>query len=65
MKDSVVEWLDFPEIIREIWHSPIDYNLIPTSDSESFHNMPVGSTGIPITPHPGAFRAVRKYNIHP
>ena len=46
------------------WTKPLPLNLIPTSDGESFRNMPEGSTGLPCGLHPGAFGFKRKHHIH-
>lgn len=46
------------------WVNPLPLTLIPTDDSYSFRDMPKGHTGLPLTPHPGAFGVQRKYHIH-
>lgn len=47
-----------------MWHSPIPYKLVPTSESESFKTMKDGETGIPTGSHPGAFGVKRKHHTH-
>lgn len=47
-----------------VWSNPILYNLIPTTDSESFRYFNGGDTGLPLPPHLGAFGVKRKYHIH-
>lgn len=47
------------------WNNPIpSYNLITTNDSDSFKNLPQGTTGIPTFPHCGSFGIVRKFDVH-
>lgn len=46
------------------WLSPIPLRLVPTHYSESFHLLPPGSTGLPLSPHPGSFGLVRTNHVH-
>jgi murein DD-endopeptidase MepM/ murein hydrolase activator NlpD len=47
-----------------VWKNPLPLKLIVTDDSESFSEMPAGSTGLPVAPHPGAYSAVRRFDVH-
>lgn len=47
-----------------MWANPTPYTLIPTADSESFRQMPLMHTGLPIGEHPGAFGVRRKFHTH-
>lgn len=46
------------------WLSPLPLYLCPTPDTFSFQVMPAGATGLPITPHPGAFAVQRCNHVH-
>lgn len=46
------------------WQSPLKLKLVPTDDSESFKMMKEGETGLPISPHCGAFGVKRKHHYH-
>jgi hypothetical protein len=47
------------------WHNPLRFHyLVPTCDPESFRAFNRRTTGIPCTPHPGSWGAVRKYHVH-
>jgi murein DD-endopeptidase MepM/ murein hydrolase activator NlpD len=46
------------------WINPVGLTLIPTTESESFRDMPEGTTGLPLAPHPGAFGVQRKNHTH-
>ena len=46
------------------WISQIDYKLVLTSDSNSFMTMKENETGLPISPHVGAFGVKRRNHIH-
>lgn len=46
------------------WASPIDYKLIPTTDSYSFKYMKPGTTGLPLPSHLGAFGVKRRHHSH-
>ncbi len=43
---------------------PIAFELVATTDSESFRHLPAGVTGVPLPPHPGAFGVVRRHHVH-
>lgn len=43
---------------------PIDFQLVLTSNSQSFQDFPLGVTGIPVGSHPGAFSVRRKNHVH-
>lgn len=47
-----------------VWNNPLPVDLIPTGDGESFSTIPLGYTGLPIAPHPGAFGVQRRHHIH-
>lgn len=47
-----------------IWHNPLPLKLVATGDSNSFAQMPVGVTGIPVFNHVGAFGVTRKHHVH-
>ena len=47
-----------------MWHTPLPLKLVPTTNSESFKQMPMGHTGLPLRPHPGAFAVKRKHHMH-
>lgn len=46
------------------WCNPLPLKLVPTDDSLSYEDIPDGYTGLPLTPHPGAFAIQRKFHIH-
>jgi murein DD-endopeptidase MepM/ murein hydrolase activator NlpD len=46
------------------WSNPVPYKLVVTNDSDSFKGMKENVTGLPFSPHCGAFGAQRKYDIH-
>lgn len=46
------------------WHTPLAMRLIQTSAGDSFRDMPLGATGLPLAPHPGAFGVRRKHHTH-
>ncbi|GBG14482.1 peptidase M23 [Novimethylophilus kurashikiensis] len=48
----------------ERWESPLKLQLVPTVDSLSFLTMPQGTTGLPLSPHPGAFGVRRRFHTH-
>lgn len=50
--------------MHSTWVSPLPLRLIPTSVSESFHDMADDETGLPFHQHPGTFGVVRRYDIH-
>lgn len=47
-----------------MWHNPLPLSLVPTDDSNSFRIMELGTTGLPIGQHPGAFGVTRKHHTH-
>jgi len=53
-----------PDPVREGWSNPLPLRLIPTPDSNSFRTMPQGWTGLPLSPHPGAYGVQRKHHRH-
>lgn len=46
------------------WHNPLPLTLVATTESESFRGLPVGTTGLPLAPHPGAFGVQRRHHVH-
>ncbi len=48
----------------KIWHSPIAFKLVATSESESFRTFPPDTTGLPLGGHLGAFGVARKHHVH-
>lgn len=46
------------------WLAPIPLVLVPTEDTESYRHFPLGTTGLPLPPHPGAFGVTRKHHVH-
>ena len=46
------------------WRNPLPLRLVPTEDADSFRDMPPGSTGLPLAPHPGAFAVRRRHHVH-
>lgn len=46
------------------WGSPLPLKLVPTADGESFREMAEGTTGIPLTGHPGSFGHRRTKHTH-
>jgi hypothetical protein len=55
---------NFEYIENMIWANPVPFTLVPTSDSESFRDMPEGCTGLPLSGHPGSFGHQRRFHIH-
>lgn len=47
-----------------MWRSPLPLTLVPSRDSLSFQHLELGSTPLPLAPHPGAFGVVRKHHTH-
>lgn len=48
-----------------MWLNPIPfYQLIVTSESNSYLDFPYDATGIPIQPHVGSYGIQRKFDIH-
>lgn len=43
---------------------PLPLSVRLTSDAESWRQLPVGWTELPLPPHPGAFAAQRRHHIH-
>jgi hypothetical protein len=46
------------------WLPPLPLLLVPTHDADSFQRMQPGTTGLPLTPHPGAFGVKRTHHTH-
>lgn len=46
------------------WRNPLPLTLVPTSDAQSFAHLPAAHTGLPLSPHPGAFGCPRKHHVH-
>lgn len=46
------------------WHPPLPLRLIPTEIQDSFGTFGEGVTGLPLSPHPGAFGVQRKHHTH-
>lgn len=46
------------------WINPLPLVLVPTDDAQSFGRLPVGHTGLPLSPHPGSFGFPRKHHTH-
>ncbi|MDX2028534.1 MAG: M23 family metallopeptidase [Alphaproteobacteria bacterium] len=47
-----------------IWSLPLPLPLIESRDGDSFLSLPLGSTALPLSPHPGSFGFVRKKHVH-
>lgn len=59
-----VLWLKLTMAQTDRWQSPVGLGLTPTCDGQSFLSLPLGSIGLPLRPHPGAFGAQRKHHVH-
>jgi murein DD-endopeptidase MepM/ murein hydrolase activator NlpD len=47
-----------------LWNFPLSMSFVPSRDGSSFRHMPLGTTALPLFPHPGAFGFQRKYHVH-